>query len=172
MKKRKDSKPSPRPASQQATIVEVSRSSPTVPTDSSASRPKTPNRKTSSKLREKIVFWFKTTLIVFVLVSPFVMYISLYRASLKQTQFTVDRRERVTKGSGDSEQSYFLVWSLEGEVYCVTDTYSFMKFDSADRYGKLREGSLVTAKIAGWRFPFWSWYRNVIEIEKVEPMRD
>jgi len=170
MKKRKVSNLSPKPVSQQARSVEVN--SPIVPVVASASRPETSKSTTQSKLWKKIIFWLKTTLVVLVLLSPFITYISFYRTSLKPTQFTVDRRERVTKGSGDSVQSYFLVWSLEGEVYCVTDTYSFMKFDSADRYGKLREGSLVTAKVAGWRIPFCSWYRNVIEIEKIEPQHE
>ncbi len=64
-------------------------------------------------------------------------------------------------------QSYYLVWSREGEVFCVTDTYSFFTFDSSDRYGKLTEGSNVKAKAAGWRIPFLSWYRNIVVIDEV-----
>jgi hypothetical protein len=93
----------------------------------------------------------------------------LYRASIKEAKFTVDRRERVTKGSGDSQRSYYLVWSREGEVFCVADTWSFFSFDSSDRYGKLRDGSQVQASVAGWRVPFLSWYRNVVEIKSVAP---
>jgi len=94
-----------------------------------------------------------------------VIYVPCYRASLKSAEFTVDRRERVTTGSGDGVKSYFLVWSKEGEVFCVADSWSFLRFDSSDRYGKLREASHVTARVAGWRIPFFSWYRNVLVIE-------
>lgn len=86
-----------------------------------------------------------------------------------RSTFTVDRRERIVKGSGEDTQSYYLVWSKEGEVFCVTDTWSFMRFDSSDRYGKLREGSHIKAKVAGWRVQFLSWYRNVVEIEEIDP---
>lgn len=96
------------------------------------------------------------------------VYVPCYRASLKPAEFTVDRRERVTKGNGDSIQSYFLVWSKEGEVFCVTDTWSFFSFDAADRYGRLHEGSHVKAQVAGWRVPFLSWYRNVVIVDSVE----
>ncbi len=102
------------------------------------------------------------------LLSPIVC-IPFYRASLKSATFTIDRRERVVKSSGDSLQSYYLVWTKEGEVFCVADSWAFMSFDSSDRYGKLHEGSRVEADVAGWRVPFLSWYRNVVTIKSVEP---
>ncbi len=98
------------------------------------------------------------------LLSP-ILYIPCYRASLKDATFTVDRRERVITGSGDSQKSYYLVWTREGEVFCVADSWSFFSFDSSDRYGKLREGTQVQAQVAGWRVPFLSWYRNVVVIK-------
>jgi hypothetical protein len=102
------------------------------------------------------------------LLSP-IVYIPLYRASLTDAEFTVDHRERVIKGSGDGQQSYYLVWSREGEVFCVADTWSFLSFDSSDRYGKLREGTHIQASVAGWRVPFLSWYRNIVAIKSTEP---
>ena len=94
-----------------------------------------------------------------------VIYVPCYRASLKKAEFTVASRERVTSGSGEGSRSYYLVWSKEGDVFCVTDSWSFLRFDSSDRYGKLREGSHVMAQVAGWRVPFLSWYRNVVVID-------
>ncbi len=114
----------------------------------------------------------KTSLIVLIVLSPFITYISCYRWSLKPAQFTVDRRERVVKGSGDSTQSYYLVWSQEGEVFTVNDSWSFLSWNSSDRYGKLHEGAKIKAQVAGWRVPFLSWYRNVIVIEDVQAIEN
>lgn len=111
---------------------------------------------------------FKTAVIGILILSPFITYVSCYRWSLKSAEFTVDRRERVVKGSGDSTQSYYLVWSQEGEVFTVNDSWSFLSWDSSDRYGKLHERAKIKAKVAGWRVPFLSWYRNVIVIEDVQ----
>jgi hypothetical protein len=115
---------------------------------------------------------FKEYVLLFIFCSPVLIpvvtamiYVPCYRASLKKAEFTVASRERVTSGSGDGSSSYYLVWSKEGEVFCVTDSWSFLRFDSSDRYGKLREGSHVMAHVAGWRVPFLSWYRNVVEID-------
>jgi hypothetical protein len=82
--------------------------------------------------------------------------------------FTVERRERVTYSFGDSVESYYLVWSQAGEVFQVKDDLSFLTWNSSDRYGQLKEGLTVTAKVAGWRIPFLSWYRNVVEVQSVK----
>ncbi len=96
------------------------------------------------------------------------IYVPSYRGSLSSEVFTVDRRERVVSGAGENSRSYYLVWTKEGEVFCVTDTWSFMRFDSSDRYGRLRENCRVKANVAGWRIPFLSWYRNIVEIEDIQ----
>lgn len=123
------------------------------------------------RLRSKLIYWsiwffYTSPIVVPVLLG--IVYVPCYRASLTSVEFTVDRRERVTQGGGENTKSYYLVWSKEGEVYCVSDTWSFMSFDSSDRYGRLCEGSEVKTKVAGWRVPFLSWYRNVVEIEEVK----
>jgi hypothetical protein len=102
------------------------------------------------------------------IISPFVLFITAYRSSLTPVEFTVDHRERVTSGSGENASSYYLVWTQEGEVYKVTDTWSFLRWDASDRYGKLKEGKRFRAKVAGWRVGFLSWYRNVIELEEID----
>ncbi len=123
------------------------------------------------RLKSKLATWTIWFLFASPIVVPVVLgvvFVPCYRASLTPVAFTVDRRERVTQGGGENTKAYYLVWAKEGEVYCVTDTWSFMSFDSSDRYGRLREGSKVKAKAAGWRVPFLSWYRNVVEIDEVK----
>lgn len=100
--------------------------------------------------------------LAFFIVCPFA-----YRTSAEVITFTVDARERVTESSGDSTTSRYLVWSREGEVFEVTDDFLFSTWNSSDRYGQMQEGSTVTAKVAGWRVPFLSWYRNVVEVQSV-----
>jgi hypothetical protein len=95
--------------------------------------------------------------------------IYFYRHSSEQITFTVARRERVTESSSDSVKSYYLVWSREGEVFEVTDDWAFLTWNSSDRYGQLQEGGIVNAKVAGWRVPFLSWYRNIVEVQSVKP---
>jgi len=102
-----------------------------------------------------------------VVLSIFGAWTYAYRSSSELITFTVDRRKRVTKGSGDSLNSKYLVWSHEGEVFEVTDSWAFLIWNSSDRYGQLREGETVIAEVAGWRVPFLSWYRNVVKIQSV-----
>jgi hypothetical protein len=110
--------------------------------------------------------WFLWTLAI---LTPCVLYTTLYRSSRKSVEITVDRRERVTSGSGDSVQSYYLVWTREGEVFTVTDTLAFLRWDASDRYGRLKEGKRFRVEVAGWRVGFLSWYRNVISLEEIAP---
>ncbi len=59
-----------------------------------------------------------------------------------------------------------LVWTQERKVFCVADSWSFMSFDSSNRYGMLREGRQVRAQVAGWRVRFLSWYRNILIVDE------
>ncbi len=146
-------------------------SPPSKPADTTASKKSqfSPQRIIES-IREKILTWLLYLLFVWpipLLLSP-IVYVPCYRASVKPAEFIVDRRERVVTGSGENVQSYYLVWSREGEVFCVSDSWSFLTFDSSDRYGKLKEGARVKADVAGWRVPLLSWYRNVIRVKDVD----
>ncbi len=96
-------------------------------------------------------------------------HIYFYRHSSEQITFTVEQRERVTESYSDSVRSRYLVWSREGEVFEVTDNWAFLTWNSSDRYGQLQEGVIVKAKVAGWRVPFFSWYRNIVEVQSVKP---
>jgi hypothetical protein len=69
----------------------------------------------SDRTRQRLWWLF----VIVVILLPFVLTISSYRASLTSAELTVDRRECVTNGSGDSVQSYYLVWTQEGEVFLV-----------------------------------------------------
>ena len=72
---------------------------------------------------------------------------------------TVTDRERVTS----SERSYYLVYT-DSETFTVSDTIWHFRYDSSDFYGSLKRGDKIRVKVCGWRVPFMSMYRNMLEV--------
>lgn len=95
-------------------------------------------------------------------------YPTAYYLSSSETTITVKRLERIVESSGSGEttstSSKYLVFT-NNEVFENTDSWLYLKFSSSDLYSKLEEGQTYKVKVAGWRIPFLSWYRNIIEIE-------
>lgn len=87
-----------------------------------------------------------------------------YCTSVETIEVTVSDKERITTGSGESISSKFLVYS-EDEVFENTDAWMFFKFASSDLQNNLKVDSTYTVKVAGWRVPFLSMYRNVVSIQ-------
>lgn len=75
-------------------------------------------------------------------------------------QVTVNDKERIT----DGENSKYLVYT-DKEVFKNVDDYSFLKFNSSDVQNDLKIGETYTVKVCGVRWPFMSWYRNIVKIE-------
>jgi hypothetical protein len=40
-----------------------------------------------------------------------------------------------------------------------------MKFNSSDIYNQLEKGKKYRIKVYGFRIPFLSWYKNIIEVK-------
>jgi hypothetical protein len=62
------------------------------------------------------------------------------------------------------KNSKYLVWSKENEVFEITDSMWVGRFNSSDFYGRIEVGKTYKVKVIGYRVPFLSWYRNIIEI--------
>lgn len=77
--------------------------------------------------------------------------------------FTVRDRERIVTGSGESTSSKYLIFTEEGEVFENTDSWLRLKFNSSDVYGQLEEGEDYNCDVYGWRIPFFSMYRNIVD---------
>lgn len=75
---------------------------------------------------------------------------------------TVKQKERVTSG----DTSRYLVFT-DSETFEVTDTVWWLRWDSADLYGRLEQGKTYRVRAAGWRLPLFSWNRNIIAAEEV-----
>lgn len=78
---------------------------------------------------------------------------------------TVVKTERVTSGSGDTLSSKYLVWT-KSEVFQNSDSFLYLKFNSSDLYTKFEPGAKLTVRVVGWRIPFLSSYRNIVEVSK------
>ena len=95
-------------------------------------------------------------------------YPTAYYLSATETTITVSRLERIVESSGSGETqsttSKYLVFT-DNEVFENTDSWLYLKFSSSDLYAKLKEGGTYRVKVAGWRIPFISWYKNIIEIK-------
>ncbi len=80
---------------------------------------------------------------------------------------TIDDKERITTGSGDSLSHKYLIMS-DTEVLENTDSLWYMKFDSADTQARLKRGKTYRLKVYGWRMGWISIYRNIIEYTEVQ----
>lgn len=105
----------------------------------------------------------KKVILIIVLILILGYPVSYYLSS-ETIETKVSDKERITTGSGDDIKSKFLVYG-EDEVFENTDSWLYFKFDSADVQNEIDLGETNKIKVAGWRVPFFSWYRNVISVE-------
>jgi hypothetical protein len=105
----------------------------------------------------------KARYFLYALVLPILLfgYPAAYYFSSETISITIKDKERITTGSGESISSKFIIYS-ESEVFENTDSWLFFKFNSADYQNKLEVGKTYKVKVAGWRIPFLSTYRNVV----------
>lgn len=81
----------------------------------------------------------------------------------REVTATVEDKERVCSGSGDSQSCKYLIFTDQG-TFENTDSLLTGKFDSSDVYGRIKEGRTYTFKVAGYRQGFLSMYPNIIEV--------
>ena len=70
--------------------------------------------------------------------------------------------DRVKEVDKDNVSKYFIY--TEGEVFENTDTKLYWKTNSRDVQNALKVGQTFEVKVDGWRWPFFSWNRNIIKI--------
>lgn len=102
------------------------------------------------------------SIIVFIFVVTGAPYQYLTRDT---TQFVVSDKERIVQNDGPG---YYLVFTEEGEVLKNSDALFSWKFNSSDLQGAMKIGSECTAKVYGWRAPFLSMYRNILDVKCTE----
>jgi len=73
---------------------------------------------------------------------------------------TLESKERIV----DDDKSRYLIF-CEDEVLENTDSLLYLKFNSSDLYKDMKEGNEYSVKVYGWRIPFLSTYRNIVDFE-------
>lgn len=73
-----------------------------------------------------------------------------------------DKERVVTSGSAGKTDSKYLIFT-DKEVFENTDSLLAFKFNSSDLYGKIHKGQTCEFKVVGFRVPFLSMYRNILE---------
>ena len=84
-----------------------------------------------------------------------------YYLSSEDIEITVTKTERINQG----EESKYLVYT-ENETFENTDSWLYLKFDSSDLYGQMKSDQTYKVKVAGWRWKFFSSYRNIVVLEE------
>lgn len=104
-------------------------------------------------------------IVIFVLLLG-VVYPVAYVSSADWTDpVTVTEKDRgYTKGGGSNYRVY-----TTDEVFENNDTLMFGKWNSADIQGRIHPGRTYRFRVAGWRWPFMSMFRNIIEVQEVQP---
>lgn len=90
--------------------------------------------------------------------------IYVFNYNYEELTIVVQEKERVIDSSG----SNYLVWTEEGEVFKVSDALFRWEFNASDRYGKLTEGNTYNITVVGLRVNIFSWYRNIVKIERLD----
>ena len=105
-----------------------------------------------------------TKVLIFICVFLFIFcYPIAYYTSSDEVVIVVKDKERITTINGDKTDSKFLVYT-DIEVFENVDSWMYFKFNSSDFQNELTVGKTYTVKVAGWRIPFFSTYRNIVKI--------
>ena len=88
-------------------------------------------------------------------------YQTMYYLSSETIEITIKDKERITTGNAQNLESKFLVYTTT-EVFENTDSLLYFKFNSSDFQNNLEVGKTYKVRVAGWRIPFFSMYRNIV----------
>ena len=84
--------------------------------------------------------------------------------TLEEIQIEIFDKQRVTTGS----KSKYMVFSPT-ESFEDTDSFYHSKYNSSDLYSHLKIGCSYKVSAYGKRVPFFSTYRNIVEILEEKP---
>lgn len=85
--------------------------------------------------------------------------------ALTVSEATITIEERV---GAHGEEGIFLIITAEGEQFTVEDNLFRLQFDASNRYAALKEGGRYHVTCTGWRYPLFSWYRNIVAATPVQ----
>lgn len=80
----------------------------------------------------------------------------------KTVKTTVTDKERIVEKSGESIESYYLIYTEDGTLK-LEDELLYGNFNSSDWYGKIKVDSTYEFTTIGFRIGFLSEYPNIVE---------
>jgi hypothetical protein len=118
-----------------------------------------------SKKARKIKATIHKVLIIIAFCIPIISLIGLDFYSVYGTKETVTIAvtDKAIKRYNESDK--YIIYT-DNETFEITDQFLLGRFNSSDDYGRLKVGETYTVTVNGWRVPFLSWYRNIIEINE------
>ena len=74
----------------------------------------------------------------------------------------------VTKSENDcrGKDRVYIIFT-DQEVLKNDDSLWYLKYNSSDFYNEIKVGKKYHFTVYGWRVPFLSWYRNVVDYEEI-----
>ena len=111
-------------------------------------------------LKDKLIGALIVIVPLFIFVGS-IIYVEPAFTSNADTNIVKVKSKEAFKGK---ESSYYLVFS-DKETFMVDDSITRMVFNSSDIYGGIDPGSCYTFKVFGYRSPFLSQYRRIIEVK-------
>ena len=95
-----------------------------------------------------------------------VIGVNFAKFSHKETiKTTVVDKERIVNRSGESIESYYLIYTEDGALK-LEDELFYGNFNSSDWYGKIKVDSTYEFTTIGWRVGVLSEYPNIVEYKK------
>ena len=114
----------------------------------------------NKKAQGEILAIIIVTLVVLLIIGVF-GYSLMY--SLTTGAETITIKEKWVKYQ--DEDAKYLISSTNDQVFQITDTFIKWRFDSSNLYARLNEGQTCKIKTQGWRLPFLSDYKNILEAD-------
>jgi ABC-type glycerol-3-phosphate transport system permease component len=110
----------------------------------------------------KVIVWLVILVLVLLILTPGIMGIC-YAFHSETATFTPTKIECVNT----NQTKKYLVFT-EGETLCISDSWVHWRFNSSDVYGSMKVGVKYTATLQGYRWPFLSTYRNIVNPVEVK----
>jgi len=96
-----------------------------------------------------------------------VVVIGLFAAKMGSFEEFCDRVDDKWIKNYDDSSKYLISTENHG-ILENTDELLTMKFDSSDFYARIKVNQTYCFRTVGWRVPFLSWYKNIVEVEEYD----
>lgn len=117
--------------------------------------------------------FFKVTFVIMVVVILINLFGMIY-TSFNDHEYiaTVTNKERIVETIDEKVVSYYLIFCKDDEEnyyeFKNEDLFIRGKVNSSNIYNQLEEGKKYKITVVGFRVKLFSWYENIIKIEKID----